>query len=97
MAEPQRILARVFREIEVEPRMLASEAHRLKEDPALTSLLNHIEGMATHQAIQSPDLADRERGRVLALAVRVLREEIENRIETVKIMEYNRQRAMASE
>lgn len=78
-------------------RMEAADAARLRDDPALNSILRDIEANAVDIAINDSDPRTRESGRVLALAVRSLRMEIQNRIDTVLLQEHNRLRAIASE
>jgi hypothetical protein len=80
-----------------ETRMAASDAARLREDPALQAILRDLEAHATRVAIADFDLATRERGRMLALAIHSLRTEIQDRIDTVLVQEHSRQRAMSSE
>ena len=79
------------------PRYEAADAARLKEDPALASILRHLEADATMIALNDFDHATRERGRYLSIAIRALRQEIQDRIDTVLLIEANRQRQMASE
>jgi hypothetical protein len=78
-------------------RMIAADAARLREDPALQTILRDLETHATRVAISDFDHATRERGRYLALAIVSLRQEIQDRIDTILVQEHNRQRAMASE
>jgi hypothetical protein len=77
--------------------MAAADAARLKEDPALRGILHDLEAHATDVAISDFQYETRERGRLLALAIRTLRVEIQDRIDTVLVIEANRQRALASE
>jgi hypothetical protein len=79
------------------PRYEAADAARLKDDPALTAILGHLEADATMVAISDFDPATRDRGRYLSLAIRALRQEIQDRIDTVLLIEANRQRERASE
>ena len=80
-----------------EARMVAADAARLREDPALIHILADLERQATAVAVEDFDAAARERGRYMALAIRTLRQEIQNRIDTVLVLEHNRQRQQASE
>jgi hypothetical protein len=80
-----------------EARFAAADAARLREDPALQAILRDLEAHAVQVAVADFDQATRERGRYLALAIRSLRQEIQDRIDTVLVQEHNRQRAMASE
>jgi hypothetical protein len=77
--------------------MAAADAARLREDPALQTILRDLEAHAVSVAIGDFDHATRERGRYLALAIRSLRQEIQDRIDNVLVAEHARQRAMASE
>jgi hypothetical protein len=78
-------------------RMAAADAARLREDPALQTILRDLEAHATRVAISDFDANTRERGRYLALAIVSLRQEIQDRIDNVLVAEHARQRAMASE
>ena len=78
-------------------RFAAADAARLKEDPALTSILRDLEAHAVSVCVTDFDPATRERGRYLALAIRSLRQEIQDRIDNVLVAEHARQRALASE
>jgi hypothetical protein len=80
-----------------EARFAAADAARLREDPALAAILRDLETHAVSVAIGDFDHATRERGRYLALAIRSLRVEIQDRIDTILVQEHSRQRAMASE
>jgi hypothetical protein len=80
-----------------EARFAAADAARLREDPALQSILRDLEAHAVDVAVADFDHATRERARNLALAVRTLRVEIQDRIDTILVQEHTRQRAMASE
>jgi hypothetical protein len=77
--------------------MAAADAARLREDPALQTILRDLEAHATQVAIGDFEHATRERARNLALAIRTLRIEIQDRIDTILVQEHSRQRAMASE
>ncbi|HEY2416420.1 MAG TPA: hypothetical protein VGH84_00755 [Steroidobacteraceae bacterium] len=77
--------------------MIAADAARLREDPALKAILGDLEQHAVAVAISDFDPRARERGRTMALAISTLRQEIQDRIDTVLLIETNRQRALASE
>lgn len=78
-------------------RMVAADAARLRDDPALWLVLSDLEGQATRVAIGDIEPAARERARNLALAIMILRQDLQDRIDGVLIMEENRRRARASE
>jgi hypothetical protein len=78
-------------------RMMAADAARLREDPALQSILRDLERHAMDVAVADFDHPTRERARYLALAIRTLRVEIQDRIDTVLVQEHTRLRAIASE
>lgn len=78
-------------------RTLAAEALRLRDDPALAAILFELETQAVRVAMTDADTATRERARQLALAIGVLRNEIQDRIDTVEMREHVRKRQLASE
>ena len=80
-----------------ETRMLAADAARLRDDPALQTILGDLERHAVSVAIADFEPRTRERGRLLALAIQTLRQEIQDRIDTVLLVEERRQRQLASE
>jgi hypothetical protein len=80
-----------------ETRLAAADAARLREDPALQAILRDLEAHATSVAINDFQHETRERGRLLALAIRTLRVEIQDRIDTVLLQQHVRQREQASE
>jgi hypothetical protein len=77
--------------------MAAADAARLREDPALQGILHDLERHATSVALNDFDPRTRERGRYLALAIVSLRQEIQDRIDTVLVIEATRRRELASE
>lgn len=78
-------------------RMVAADAQRLRDDPALNAVLRDLEDGAVDVAIGDGDPRTRESGRTLALAIRALRLELQNRIETVLLADAANRRARASE
>jgi cell division GTPase FtsZ len=80
-----------------EARFAAADAARLKEDPALASILRDLEAHAVSVAVADFQHETRERARYLALAIQSLRQEIIDRIDTILVQEHVRQRERASE
>lgn len=74
-----------------EARMMAADAARLRDDPALKDVLDHIRARAIGSAIYDTDAGTREQGRQLVVAVDYLRGEIENRVQTALEIERRKQ------
>jgi hypothetical protein len=89
--------AREARERDREATMLGTEAMRVRDDGALWAIIRDLERHATDVAISSYDRNDREGGRMLALAIRALRQEIQDRIDTALNIAQQRLLERASE
>lgn len=68
-------------------RMIAADAVRLRDDPALHDVLETIRARAVQAAIYDVDAPTREQGRQLVVSIDYLRGELMNRIDTVLELE----------